>query len=580
MRRLRLEQLESRLALSATGISAASEGDCGCGGFDPTVESDVPLAVATALRAESFNTTGLALANFSGELTVYALDFKDGSYRTDYYLKDASGSTQLLFPTAIAEDLRTGNQVEVVGYRVGWELIVETYTTTAVSALEDDEVAAAITNRDTIVVPINFQNGNLECTSNELQDLIFDAPDSVAALYEEQSFGKLSFQGTVLQPVTIPHDGGATATCDIVAYATDAQNAATAAYGTNFDNYDNIIYALPTADCGITGIAIIGGRDSFNIGACHRRDTFAHELGHNLGREHSNTPDTEGGDHSSVMGLHDKMVHFNAFEKFVSGWIPSERITNANAEGTYSLKAIETLSGTEPMALRRFKNDTGGFYYISYRNPVGFDSMLDAEFANKVQIHFAEAGSLPTVLLSNLSDGELYSDEINNYYVKLISHTADTATVSISFTPPLEESADFDLDGDVDGRDFLKWQRGDSPNPLSSADLALWQEQYGGSGGEISDLGIMISDVESTGSLRASLAASRAREIIEDTAGQAESGTLKSDSYVEQVDRVLEQFATLPSGVRSFGEMVARRSVGDSDAELEGEELALTAFED
>ncbi len=126
-RSLRMEQLESRLALSAT----AAEMDCGCGrnlGFademDPNSESDVPLAVATAPRAESFDTAGLSLETFTGELTVYALDFKDGSYRTDYYLKDESGSTQLVFAGDIPEDLRTGNQVEVVGYYVGSSLIV------------------------------------------------------------------------------------------------------------------------------------------------------------------------------------------------------------------------------------------------------------------------------------------------------------------------------------------------------------------------------------------------------------------------------------------------------------------------
>jgi enediyne biosynthesis protein E4 len=38
---------------------------------------------------------------------------------------------------------------------------------------------------------------------------------------------------------------------------------------------------------------------------------------------------------------------------------------------------------------------------------------------------------------------------------------------------------DFDGDGDVDGRDFLTWQRGDSPSPLSAGDLADWQTNYG-----------------------------------------------------------------------------------------------------
>jgi hypothetical protein len=40
---------------------------------------------------------------------------------------------------------------------------------------------------------------------------------------------------------------------------------------------------------------------------------------------------------------------------------------------------------------------------------------------------------------------------------------------------------DFDNDGDVDGRDFLRWQRGQSPNPLSASDLAAWKANYGAS---------------------------------------------------------------------------------------------------
>jgi hypothetical protein len=46
-------------------------------------------------------------------------------------------------------------------------------------------------------------------------------------------------------------------------------------------------------------------------------------------------------------------------------------------------------------------------------------------------------------------------------------------------------SADFDHDGDVDGRDFLVWQRGGSPAPYSAGNLALWQEQYAAAGGDL-----------------------------------------------------------------------------------------------
>ena len=40
-------------------------------------------------------------------------------------------------------------------------------------------------------------------------------------------------------------------------------------------------------------------------------------------------------------------------------------------------------------------------------------------------------------------------------------------------------TADFDLDGDIEGDDFLKWQRAESPNPLSATDLTMWESGYG-----------------------------------------------------------------------------------------------------
>jgi len=60
-----------------------------------------------------------------------------------------------------------------------------------------------------------------------------------------------------------------------------------------------------------------------------------------------------------------------------------------------------------------------------------------------------------------------------------------------SFTPPTQSTipdpvegtpGDFDNDGDVDGRDFLAWQRGGSPSALSAGDLQDWQQNYGASG--------------------------------------------------------------------------------------------------
>ena len=48
----------------------------------------------------------------------------------------------------------------------------------------------------------------------------------------------------------------------------------------------------------------------------------------------------------------------------------------------------------------------------------------------------------------------------------------------VDYTPNLT-AGDFDEDFDVDGADFLKWQRGEVSAPPAAADLANWQTNYG-----------------------------------------------------------------------------------------------------
>lgn len=52
-------------------------------------------------------------------------------------------------------------------------------------------------------------------------------------------------------------------------------------------------------------------------------------------------------------------------------------------------------------------------------------------------------------------------------------------TSRTGFIKYLSVDGDFNTDGRVNGVDFLMWQRGESPNPLSDSDLADWQANYG-----------------------------------------------------------------------------------------------------
>ncbi len=72
-------------------------------------------------------------------------------------------------------------------------------------------------------------------------------------------------------------------------------------------------------------------------------------------------------------------------------------------------------------------------------------------------------GTFDSIVLPSLTSGLTWNT----------SQLYSTGTLSVSL------AGDFDLDGDVDGKDFIIWQQGGSPDPLSSSDLALWQAQYG-----------------------------------------------------------------------------------------------------
>jgi len=58
-----------------------------------------------------------------------------------------------------------------------------------------------------------------------------------------------------------------------------------------------------------------------------------------------------------------------------------------------------------------------------------------------------------------------------------INLTAFTQT--FAQTGPTTVAGDFNNDKRVDGRDFLVWQRGGSPTPLSATDLATWRTNFG-----------------------------------------------------------------------------------------------------
>ncbi len=80
--------------------------------------------------------------------------------------------------------------------------------------------------------------------------------------------------------------------------------------------------------------------------------------------------------------------------------------------------------------------------------------------------HGVAADGLGNVYFSGATSGSLggpLAGGVDAFVVKIVDH------------PP----GDFDGNGVTDGADFLAWQRGESPNPLSASDLAAWQANFG-----------------------------------------------------------------------------------------------------
>jgi hypothetical protein len=165
----------------------------------------------------------------------------------------------------------------------------------------------------------------------------------------------------------------------------------------------------------------------------------------------------------------------------------------------------------------------------------------------------------------------LVNDQRGSGFARVVDGRVDIGAFELQ---PIVASADFDEDGDVDGRDFLAWQRGfgtpaptavkadgdsDNDTDVDGADLLVWQEQYGEE---------ELSAVSNEGSDPGD--ATPGRVIVDNffqTAGTREtryglqSETELDDYYSEQVDIAIEELAATPTTVRCFGEMVARRGV-------------------
>ncbi|MDF2153421.1 Ig-like domain-containing protein [Vibrio sp. CAU 1672] len=349
-----------------------------------------------------------------GELEVFYEDYQDHSQsRLRHVLTTDNGRTELHMPnTAKAHQIQSGSKVRARGWQLNnteqqsGSLVLEDEQN-ALSVLSQDSTTttdtststtAALTNtlgeQRTLVLLVNFQdNAQQPWTLDEVRDMVFG---KVNDFYQENSNGQTWLSGDVHGYNTLPMDS---TTCDSSGIDRYARQYAQED-GIDLSRYNRLIYLFPkVSSCGWTGKGTLGGTQSRAwINGSFTLNTIGHELGHNFGLHHAEKldcgADTIGdncisvtyGDTMDIMGAAGVEGHFGAYNKERLGWLTpgSGEIITADTEGSYVLEPYESASegAVKGLKIKRGTDPVTGqasWYYLEYRQAIGFDSFLQGK---------------------------------------------------------------------------------------------------------------------------------------------------------------------------------------------------------
>ena len=433
----------------------------------------VALAVVIAARTAA---QAAGPQSFEGDLEIHhSDDFAHGHATFNYKLKTANGDFTLDFADHHPAVPKT-TKVRVQGQKDGG--VIHVPPGAKVEAADGSggsgapAVAAVTGSKRVAVILVKFSPTQAEpYTPATAAGVAFDNANSVAAYYNEVSYGQLTLSGDVLGWYPITAD---TTACNFSAWSNAADQAATAA-GVNLSTYNYRVYAFPQVSaCGWAGLAYLPGTLSYlnGTGGMSLR-VMSHELGHNLGTHHASTltctenavrvpisanaancTASEYGDPFTVMGASSNR-HATNFSLGNFGWMAAANTLDVSANGTFALTAAEDPSTTATKAIR-IARPSGDYLVLELRKPFGtyFDNFGAADPAvTGVSVRIAPGYN--TLSQSKLIDatpgttsfgdaplpvGASLRDPVRGVTVSTTSVAAGAAQITVSFdadaTPP------------------------------------------------------------------------------------------------------------------------------------------------
>lgn len=396
-------------------------------------------------------------ATIDGELTVRVADhFEEGRSEISYWLEDSKTkeTIEVHFNGPPPVPLHTGQRLRVTGEKYGNEVLAsdEAGALTLLPVMQAAAAAEAATIgvRKAVVLLVNFSDLSVSCSTGQVASTMYTGAQSVNALYQEASFGLLSFNPDangdglpdVFGPFTINYSSG---TCNPNGWA-DAADTAASANGVNLSLYQHRMYVLPSAGaCSWAGLGDIGCGTFCRtwIPFCTWSDVYAHELGHNLGMRHSSNDTNNDGandceycDTSDIMGYSNVgWRQFNAPHKEQMGWIAAPPVLTVSGNGSFSVAPLETDPSLTvlPLALKIFKPNSSDYYYFSYRRALGYDASLGSQYVDRCNVHHYAGGNNNTFFITTLTDGQSFQDPANGITVRQISHNSGAVNLDVTF---------------------------------------------------------------------------------------------------------------------------------------------------